>query len=443
MVLGFGTVHPPGEDSDYDGFYYRADEMPQLAADIVGKPLCIEHDTSEPVGTVTNAWVGRDKALNVIFETKPTFKGFLAENLLVQDVCKDLSLGHNVKIDRRNQRVLSKEATEVSICVKGDREGTHVRTVGPEFVGVTDGAHKEEDDGYIKEGAPQRVENTSLMSSEEPQKSDAPPADTKMATETTAAAANEGESSARGENSFNQELLDLVTKQQGEITAMKARYAEEQTRAKEAEDKNEKYRAKGKRKRSELIDSSIAKMVKFLLQNEQFKGTLKPQEEQIDAIMQGLKESEEAAPLVDVVACAASALSGTTTRLEEEYQSTKRLKTEVDQLKEQIATYQKPALASARERFGATSAAEKAPAAAPTAPGQPQWSRVAQRMPRGMKPVQAPRDGVQVRNPDFWKHLVAGGTSTGTGMGWFDEANLVGKRYEDGQRPKVLPHQDA
>ena len=112
MVLGFGCVHPPGErESDYDGLYFREDEISGLAEKIIGKPLCIEHDLQEPVGKVINAWVGRHKALNVIFETDSTFKGFLAENLIVRDMCKDLSLGHDVKIDRSNMRVLDKLPT--------------------------------------------------------------------------------------------------------------------------------------------------------------------------------------------------------------------------------------------------------------------------------------------------------------------------------------------
>ena len=439
MVLGFGTVHPPGEaDADYDGFFFRADEMPRLATEIVGKPLCIEHDTSEPVGKVTNAWVGRDKALNVIFETDPTFKGFLAENLLVGGVTKDLSLGHDVKLDRRNLRVLDKMPTEVSICVKGDRDGTHVRTVGREF-----GASRQQQrTGYIKDAAPHPAPTpTPSMSSEEPKTTttDAPPAST---TTTETPAADPVAPAAATGNGVNSELLDLITKQQGELAAMKLRYEEEQKRAQSAEAKAAKLGGANKRKRAGLIDGAVKKLVQHLLATDEFKDTLKPQEAQIDAIMEGLKDSEDAAPLVDVVACAASALRGTTTRLEEEFQARKKLKTEVDALKEQIATYQKPALESARERFGGSNPAQ-APSAPSAPPAQPQWSRVASRMPRGMKPMEPPKDGVQVRNPAFWKSLVAGGTRTGTGMGWFDEGNLVGKNYEPGQRPTRLPAQNA
>ena len=430
MVLGFGCVHPPGErESDYDGLYFREDEMSGLAEKIIGKPLCIEHDLQEPVGKVINAWVGRDKALNVIFETDSTFKGFLAENLIVRDMCKDLSLGHDVKIDRSNMRVLDKLPTEVSICVKGDRQGTHIRTVGKEKNSCTFDNDDQQLIEYIKGAVDKQVPQTSTMSSEDP-KTQKPKeaADEEKNDQKKAATPPEQK---RNEN-LN-ELLDLVTKQQGELTAMKTRFEEQQQRAKNAEDKVNAYAAKGKRKRSALIDDSVKKLVQHLLKSEEFREQLKPQEEQIDAIMEGLKDSEEAAPLVDVVACAASALTRSTTKLEAEYQATKRLKTENEELKQQIATYQKPALESARERFGG---AKKAPPQAPAS--APQWSQVA-RMPRGMKPMQAPKTGMQVQNPEFWKELVGRSRqSNTTGMGWFDESNLVGKQYEAGQRPKPI-----
>lgn len=436
-MLGHGVVHPPGEaEPDYDGFYYRADEMQGLADNLVGKPLCIEHDTEAPVGKVKQAWVGRDNALNVVFETDKTFKGFMAENLLVRDVCKDLSLGHNVTIDRKNMRVLQKDPTEVSICVAGDRAGTHVQTIGAEF----GGGHRT---------SSQYIRGTSSVPAADPIKamSDTTAApDTPMtpaddgggATNTsgTAAAAEtkpaEAEVPVNG-SAFNQELLDMLAKQQTEVANLTAKYNAAEEKRKAAETKAAKLGATNKRKRADLIDNTVKKLVEHLLKSEEFRSTLAPQEKQIEQIMEGLKDSEDAAPLVDVVACAASAFNGATSKLEAEYQATKRLRTENSELKERIKNYQAPALATARERFGAPKAA---PAAPPTAP-QSQW-RPTTRMPRGMKPLAAPKSGVQVANPEFWKQLVHGGTEAPSGMGWFQESNIVGKEYNAGQRPKNI-----
>lgn len=432
MVLGHGVVHPPGEENaDYDGFYYRADEMQGLAENLVGKPLCIEHDADAPVGEVKQAWVGRDNALNIVFETDKTFKGFMAENLLVGDVCKDLSLGHNVTIDRKNMRVLNKDPTEVSICVAGDRAGTHVQTLGAEFGG---GHGTSSSSQYIRGTSTVRATDPIIAMSDTTPAPDTPmtPADDGSGSTNAAEAKPAAAELPANGSAFNQELLDMLAKQQNEVANLTAKYNAAEEKRKAAESKAEKLGATNKRKRADLIDNTVKKLVEHLLKSDEFKGTLAPQEKQIEQIMEGLKDSEDAAPLVDVVACAASAFNGATSKLEAEYQATKRLRTENSELKERIKTYQVPALESARERFGAPKAA---PAAAPAAP-QSQWR--AARMPRGMKPMAAPKSGVQVANPEFWKQLVQGGTTAPSGMGWYQEESVVGKDYREGQRPKVI-----
>ena len=131
MVLGVGVVHPPGERApDYDGVYFRRDEMAKLAADLHGKPLCVEHHEGDPVGTVRRAWVGRQNRLFVLFETDDeTFKGTLAGQLVDRRICTDLSLGHRVAYDPEAHRVLGKTPVEVSLCTQGARPGTHIYAV--------------------------------------------------------------------------------------------------------------------------------------------------------------------------------------------------------------------------------------------------------------------------------------------------------------------------
>ena len=61
MPLGFGCVHPEGEGDDYDGLYYKQNELQSLSEELVGKPLYNEH-VPESVGEVTHAWVGSQTA---------------------------------------------------------------------------------------------------------------------------------------------------------------------------------------------------------------------------------------------------------------------------------------------------------------------------------------------------------------------------------------------
>ena len=132
MVLGFGCVHPAGEKADYDGFFYKQNEMESLAKQLVGKPLCVEHlDCVEDAGKIRHAWVGpTSKELYAIFETNDaSFSGMMAKNLIQGALCTDLSLGHNVTVDKGKGRVVEKEATEVSICEKGARARTHIYAV--------------------------------------------------------------------------------------------------------------------------------------------------------------------------------------------------------------------------------------------------------------------------------------------------------------------------
>ena len=69
MVLAVGCVHPEGESEEYDGLYYRQNEMQTLANDLVGLPIYVEHMEDQKVGDVVYAWVGDDKRCYTMLET--------------------------------------------------------------------------------------------------------------------------------------------------------------------------------------------------------------------------------------------------------------------------------------------------------------------------------------------------------------------------------------
>jgi len=58
-------------------------------------------------------------------------------------------------------------------------------------------------------------------------------------------------------------------------------------------------------------------------------------------------------------------------------------------------------------------------------------------MPRGMRLPEKQRDGMQVRNPDFWQSMRSS-AGPSNGMSWFSEPALVGKEYQAGRKPVVL-----
>ena len=131
MVFAVGCVHPRGEEADYDGLYFRQDEMATLATDLCGLPVCVEHLADKPVGKVVHAWINpEDNRLFAMLETSDdNFPSILAGRLLMHNLTGELSLGHNVVIDHVQGKVIGKTPTEVSLVEKGAREHTGIYTV--------------------------------------------------------------------------------------------------------------------------------------------------------------------------------------------------------------------------------------------------------------------------------------------------------------------------
>ena len=462
MVLGFGVVHPKGEvDAHYEGLFFRSDETEELARSLKGKPLLLDHDKSNgAVGVVEKAWVGKGGEVFALFRTHDTLSGHVASSLMKHNVCRDLSLGHDVVVvrDGDERRVIGKIPREVSICVQGDRDGTHIHAVQS-----SSAATRRLKIGSIyasraaleatvpsKRTTPsphKRRENMSQTTNDQPKttkKNDADEDDstTKAVDEGAAPTADEPvlkASNLTEGDTFKEELLNLVTKQQAENAVLLERIKSETAGRHAAEDKARKLDEGNKRKRAAILNGAVAEMLKTLMEDEEFKTKLAGQEGAINNLLEGMKESDgdTVDPLVDVMSCAASRIARSTTQLEREFQASKRLKTERDQLRSQLDNLRKPALQSARERFGAPSNA-----AAPTSrvePTKPEWTRV---MPPGMREVEKNTSGMQVRNPSFWSSLNLDRAQGNTGMGWMRSKGIVGKEYfTDGRQPKLLPHE--
>jgi hypothetical protein len=416
MVLGIGRVHPRGEtDPAYDGLFYRADEVEGLAAELAGKPLLIEHLSNHPVGRVQRAWVGRDGGVLCVFETNGgTFPGLLAHNLVRKGLTRDLSLGHIVTKDTRVHRVVGKDAVEVSLVERGARPGTHILGVG--------------ESGQEK----RRYILTHCESSQPP-----PSMEPTSSTPAMNAPATNAEPTEADSNSVMQELLQQLNQQQTSITTLKARFAEETTRAQDAEAKAERLGRVQKEQREAVINSTLKDYVKSMITS--FGDRLKPHSEELQHMLEGMGQSEDSDPIVQLLSCASADRTANVNKLEAAYQSAKKFQTERDAYKAQVDHLRKPAFSGTAERFRAPKQAAPDRKRSRDTTDDAAWTPA---MPSGMQPVQPQRDGMQLRNPAFWKKLRGPSGRVGSGMGTFEEPNLVGKDYHaDNRRPSALPQQ--
>jgi hypothetical protein len=433
MVLGVGRVHPRGEaDPAYDGLFYRADEMQTLAESLPGKPLLIEHLQDHPVGQVQRAWVSRDGGLLCTFQTHGgTFAGLLAQNLLRDGLATDLSLGHRVKVDASAHRVVSKDALEVSLVERGARPGTHV-------LGVGEATHQK-NAGYILKpcGSSWTTTESEPTMSSDPT---APPPTQQAPASLAAPAVNE--------TNVMQELLQQMQSQQESHGQLQAQLDSVMKQLGEEKAHSERLGRVQKEQRESVINSTLKDYVASMITS--FGDRLKPHSEELQHMLEGMGKSEESKPLIDLLSCAASARADSVTKLEKAYQDAKKVATERDAYKAQVAHLRAPALEKPGERFvgggggstgtSTTTTTAAAPPAAKRARGN-EWtpSMTAKSYPRGMKPLRQQRDGMQLRNPQFWAALRGSGR-VGSGMPTFDEPNLVGKDYhDDHRRPSSIP----
>jgi hypothetical protein len=399
MVLGVGVTHPKGEDDGYEGLFYKQSEMGELARTLAGKPLYVEHLTDEPVGEVKHAWVGENGECFVLFETnEDSIPGLIAKNLMTHEVCTDLSLGHTVSLAANTHEVLKKEATEVSICEKGARPNTHI------YATTASKAKKSSWEEKRK-----KVYNMRVLSSLHNMSTDPPQ-------ETPSTSTPAGESSEAP--NVMQELMEQMKTQQAQFSELQQKLEAEQQRSAEKEKQLEVYDRVNKRKRTEVIDGTIKDFVGNLMKK--YKTELTPHAEELAAMFEGMKKSKcEADPMIALLSCAASSSSANTTQLEHAYQENKTFKKERDSVQSQLTSMKTPALQQNKERFVQKD-------------DKDDWKPV---LPSGMQSVTAPRDGMQIRNPNFWKQLQRG-TDVPNGMGWFQEPKLVGKEYSSDRKPK-------
>lgn len=405
MVYAIGCVHPAGEADNYDGLYFRQNEMETLATDLGGLPVCVEHMDDTPIGRVVHAWVNpEDNRLFAMLETdNDNFQGILAGRMLLHNLTGELSLGHTCEIDNVANRVVSKKPTEVSIVEKGAREDTQIFSVDGQ-----NPQHRYINNSFVSVAASATCAQPSTRS---PTMSnvDATPAET--SSESHAAQTIIKPSAApQDTQTMMTQLLEQVKKLTAANEQMKAQSESDQKKYAAYEAQLAKEKELGKRKREQAVDGSIKDYFKALI--EKYQNELKPHEQDLLGMMEGMKDNAHSTPMVEALACCAAQAATSTTELEAAYQENKRLKALIEENKTALAQAVNPYFSSKKQRVTVEAAASAntsaSSSAASKAPIQSIFNTsTVDRVPvgRGMKEL----------NPSMWGDLLKN-SKRGTGM---------------------------
>lgn len=355
MVLAVGCVHPEGEKEDYDGLYFRQNEMETLATDLVGLPIYVEHMEDQKVGDVVHAWVGDDRRCYTMLETSSDhFPGILAGRMLHHGLCGDLSLGHTCKIDNSANCVVEKTPTEVSICEKGAREKTHIYAVDD-----PDKSNRRYINNYKLRVSTTSNGHTKLPKQHMSAESTTMPAGSSSAT-TAAEPATAAPSSASSadKNSMMAQLLDQVKKLTEQNAKLETNNKTQQEKYAKYEEQMAKEQELGKRKREQAVDGSIKDYFKRLI--DKYQKELSPYEPELNQMVEGMKSNAAATPMVEALACCAAMNANSTTELEAAYQENKRLKLELEKNQNELKQSLEPHFSQQHQRVTEVKAAASA-----------------------------------------------------------------------------------
>lgn len=143
-ILILGCCYTPEIKDDYEGPYYRYDEINNdLVESIKGKSVYIEHDIEDddgdkrpPIGKVVDAYVNSNgQVMSFLHITGDDVASSLLPHGLAADKTgkryyNDLSLGHCVQFgvdkDKNSVSIKGKIPEEVSIVRNGDRPDTRI-----------------------------------------------------------------------------------------------------------------------------------------------------------------------------------------------------------------------------------------------------------------------------------------------------------------------------
>lgn len=309
---GIATFSPTLDDKEYDGLFIRSDEMAKIAALLVGKPLLLEHDEKKRIGVVCHAWKGKNGSGKVLFEIDTSCDlGKKVHAAIKSRELKDVSLGHIAKLDSSTLKVVDKKPVELSICEEGARPQTHIIAIQASKL-KRGNADTSTECGYIlKSGASLKQSNATMENPQETTTTTpAPVEDTAAApAETTETNINEVE-----------QLVNELKEARAKIDSLSA--------------ENANLDQLGKRKRADAIPD-IKKFIDALLKQYP---DIKYNEAAYDTMLNGLKNSSTATPVVELLQCAAKKHFSSVAEQEKTLNELKEARAKVDQMNEAVAS---------------------------------------------------------------------------------------------------------
>lgn len=317
-----GVCHPQGENDHYDGVYFKNSEFPTLAKQLTNKPIYFEHDPSCQVGKITSAWPGNGKEgteMYVMFELNDNLPGILADHMIKNEYTCDLSLGHRVTIDSSEgvDKVIDKEAFEVSICQKGARPNTHIYQV------------YRQPKKYIKQNA---------FSSIAKQMTESETVDIKNETQQESSTVE----TENKETTTNVQVTESILEQFRNLQQQNDQMHKEL----------EQFKANGKRQREETLKNGVRDFVlKTIAEDE----SLKQYESHMQNLLSDMVEAESATPMLQFLQCAAKKSKTSVVELEKAYQEKKEYEQQIKKLRLELEKNDTPLFSKQEERVAVAS----------------------------------------------------------------------------------------
>lgn len=189
-----------------------------------------------------------------------------------------------------------------------------------------------------------------------------------------------------------QELLNQLKEQSATNAALRQKHDASAAQLEALSAKITDYQSAGKRKRETALNGAVKQWMDQMVKTHS--DQLGPHETKLRQLMESMKNNDEADPMVQMLACAATASNTSTTKLNEAYQHLKQEQEANKRLKAAVEEATKPAFASSSDRFQ-----PPAPTPEPKAP-QAQldmFARVTARPNQGR--------GMASTNPGLWNAI--------------------------------------
>ena len=131
-MLVLGVANPMGEGKNYNGLYFKHDELQNIAhsKSFNGVPVKAEH-RGNTLGSVVSSYLDTDGRLNCVLDIdERSVEGAIAAGLVRDGIASELSLGYSVDVQHSDKgKKLSagtKTIMEVSLVRKGARDACYV-----------------------------------------------------------------------------------------------------------------------------------------------------------------------------------------------------------------------------------------------------------------------------------------------------------------------------